>query len=156
MSNTIIPLPLLLIHHSYTLAIDRALHGFSATFSAQEVEILNKSVVRFVSAYNDHHNIITLDTTYTPEFLSLNPSVGLWPASHYGEGVIIGVVDSGIWPESLSFKDYGMTADIPIKWKGSCEEAGEDFNSSLCNYKLIGASYFNDGLKMQRLGNWES
>ncbi|KAF3437568.1 hypothetical protein FNV43_RR20324 [Rhamnella rubrinervis] len=51
----------------------------------------------------------------------------------------------------LSFKDNGTT-EIPTRWNGSCDGAGEDFNSSLCKYKLIGARYFNGGLKKER---WE-
>lgn len=55
----------------------------------------------------------------------------------------------------MSVKDDGLLPDIPTKWNGFCEGAGEDFNSSLCNYKLLGARYFNDGLKKERLRNWE-
>ncbi|KAH6788579.1 hypothetical protein C2S51_003585 [Perilla frutescens var. frutescens] len=75
-------------------------------------------------------------------------AAGLWPASNYGKDVIIGVVDSVIWPESPSFRDDGMTDHLPAKWKGICD-GGEDFNSSLCNNKIIGARYFNKGYKVE-------
>ncbi|XP_022875723.1 subtilisin-like protease SBT1.9, partial [Olea europaea var. sylvestris] len=120
---------------------DNAFHGFSAVLSEQELEHLKKSP-GFVSAYND--KVVTLDTTHTFEFLSLNPSTGLWPASQYGKDVIVGVIDTGVWPESLSYNDDGM-GDIPARWKGICEE-GQEFNASLCNKKLIGVRYFNKGV----------
>ncbi|KAK2660270.1 hypothetical protein Ddye_006803 [Dipteronia dyeriana] len=130
-------------HHSspaLAYSYENAAHGFSAILSQQELETLKK-FPGFVSAYSDKN--VTLDTTHTPEFLSLNVVSGLWPASNYGEDVIVGVIDSGVWPESDSYKDYGMKA-IPARWKGICE-SGQEFDSSLCNLKLIGARYFNKG-----------
>ncbi|XP_057424772.1 subtilisin-like protease SBT3 [Lotus japonicus] len=121
---------------------NHAMHGFSAVLSSHDLETL-KNTHGFVTAYPDKS--ATIDTTHTFEFLSLDPSKGLWNASNLGEGVIVGVIDSGIWPESESFRDYGMTNQIPSKWKGTCE-AGQDFNTSICNLKLIGARYFNKGL----------
>ncbi|KAK6130851.1 hypothetical protein DH2020_035407 [Rehmannia glutinosa] len=121
---------------------DNAFHGFSVVLSNNELEALKKSP-GFLSAYTD--SVITLDTTHSYKFLSLNTASGLWPASDYGKDVIIGVIDSGIWPESPSFKDDGMT-EIPSRWKGICQ-AGQEFNSSLCNKKLIGAQYFNQGFR---------
>jgi hypothetical protein len=71
-----------------------------------------------------------------------------------GEGIVIGIIDSGIWPESLSFADkynektHAWTFDKgknvereyekPKGWTALC-----DFTDASCNYKLIGAQHFN-------------
>ncbi|CAL9232582.1 unnamed protein product [Arabidopsis halleri] len=56
--------------------------------------------------------------------------------------VIIGVLDTGITPESESFHDHGL-GPPPAKWKGSC---GPYKNFTGCNNKIIGAKYFkHDG-----------
>ncbi|KAG6382865.1 hypothetical protein SASPL_157416 [Salvia splendens] len=117
---------------------DHAFHGFSAVLSTDELQALKKSE-GFVSA--SVSKAVTFDTTHSVNFLGLSTATGLWPASHYGKDVIIGIIDSGIWPESPSFNDDGMT-EIPPGWKGICQQ-GPDFNSSLCNKKLIGARFFD-------------
>lgn len=125
-------------------AYDNALHGFSASLSPPEQETLK--VRGFVSLYPD--KLVSLDTTHTPEFLSLNPSQGLWPTSSYGEDVVVGVIDSGVWPESRRFNDTNMTRVSPTSWKGSCDH--ED--SYICNFKIVGAKYFNRGAKATHPG----
>ncbi|XP_031479531.1 subtilisin-like protease SBT3 [Nymphaea colorata] len=128
--------------HIYTYS--HAINGFSAVLSRTQLELLKRSP-GFVAAYGDISG--TKDTTYTYEYLGLSPVSGIWPASKYGEDIIIGVVDTGVWPESSSFRDDGMQ-EIPKRWKGQCE-AGTAFNASMCNRKLIGARFFNRGLLAQ-------
>lgn len=91
---------------------DNALHGFSAILSLDELDTLNKSQ-GFITAYSN--TTVTLATTHTPEFLSLDTFAGLWAAVNYKNDIIIGVVDSGVWPKSPSFKDDGKTTKPPAK-----------------------------------------
>nr|XP_011464036.1 PREDICTED: subtilisin-like protease [Fragaria vesca subsp. vesca] len=122
--------------YTYTNAIQ----GFSATLTLSELESL-KSSPGFISYIRDRP--LKLHTTRSSQFHGLTPLSGAWPASNYGENVTIGVIDTGVWPESESFNDEGMTP-IPSKWKGKCE-SGTQSNSSLCNKKLIGARIYYKG-----------
>ncbi|XP_050212330.1 subtilisin-like protease SBT3 [Mercurialis annua] len=123
--------------YSYT----HVMHGFSAHLSPAEHEIL-KSSPGFVSSIKDKQ--VKPDTTRSPSFLGLTSTSEAWNVSNYGEGIIIGVIDSGVWPESESFSDEGMPK-VPKRWKGKCE-SGTEFSSSLCNNKLIGARFYNKGV----------
>ncbi|XVF61183.1 hypothetical protein PTKIN_Ptkin08bG0109600 [Pterospermum kingtungense] len=125
--------------HLYTYT--NSINGFSAILTLSELEALKK-FFGFISCIRDLP--LKVHTTHTPQFLGLSSVSGAWTAPNDGEGVIIGVVDTGIWPESESFSDEGMTG-VPLRWKGKCE-SGIKFNSSFCNKKLIGARFYNRGL----------
>lgn len=118
-----------------------AIHGFSAILSPPEFEEIKNSP-GYIFSTRDLP--VKVDTTRSSQFLGLNSDSGAWPDSSYGKDVIIGLVDTGVSPESRSYDDSGMD-EIPSRWKGECE-SGTQFNSSLCNKKLIGARYFNKGL----------
>ncbi|KAK4726178.1 hypothetical protein R3W88_031095 [Solanum pinnatisectum] len=127
--------------NSLVYAYTNAIHGFSASLSPSELQVIKNSQ-GYLSSTRDM--TVKIDTTHTSQFLGLNSNSGAWPKSDYGRDVIIGLVDTGVWPESKSYNDNGMN-DVPSRWKGECE-SGTQFNSSLCNKKLIGARYFNKGL----------
>ncbi|XP_009608769.1 subtilisin-like protease 4 [Nicotiana tomentosiformis] len=104
--------------------------GFAARLTAAQVKEMEKKQ-GFVSA--QPKRILPLHTTHTPSFLGLQQNMGLWKDSNYGKGVIIGVLDTGIFPDHPSFSDVGMPPP-PAKWKGLCES---NFTTK-CNNKLIG------------------
>ncbi|KAK2365365.1 subtilisin protease SBT3 [Trifolium repens] len=124
-----------------TYTYTNVMNGFSASLSPLELEAL-KTTAGYISSIKDLP--IKPDTTHSPQFIGLNPISGTWPRTQYGKNVIIGMIDSGIWPESESFKDDNMP-NIPSRWKGQCQN-GTQFDSSLCNKKLIGARFFNKGV----------
>ncbi|WCJ38225.1 Subtilase family protein [Euphorbia peplus] len=119
-----------------------AMEGFAAQLSDSEVELLEK-LPDVVAIRPDRR--LQVHTTYSYKFLGLNPTSeeDAWYKAKFGRGTIIGVLDTGVWPESPSFYDVGMPP-IPNKWRGICQD-GEDFNASSCNKKLIGARFFTKG-----------
>ncbi|KDP26457.1 hypothetical protein JCGZ_17615 [Jatropha curcas] len=117
------------------------MEGFAAQLSESELESLQK-LPDVIAVRPDRR--IQVHTTYSYKFLGLNPNgADAWYKSKFGRGMIIGVLDTGVWPESPSFNDQGMPP-VPKKWRGVCQE-GQDFNSSNCNKKLIGARFFTKG-----------
>ncbi|KAL5562019.1 hypothetical protein UlMin_031766 [Ulmus minor] len=120
---------------------DSAMEGFAAQLSDSELEYLQK-LPGVIAIRPDRQ--LQVHTTYSYKFLGLTPTRGgAWYNAGFGRGTIIGVLDTGIWPESPSFNDRGMPP-VPKKWRGICQE-GESFNSSSCNRKLIGARFFIKG-----------
>ncbi|TKY64882.1 Subtilisin protease SBT1.1 [Spatholobus suberectus] len=117
---------------------ETSMFGFAAQLSKKHLKKLNQ-VDGFLSAIPDE--LSTLHTTHTPHFLGLRNGTALWTASNLASDVIIGVLDTGIWPEHMSFQDSGLSP-VPSRWKGVCEQ-GTNFSASNCNKKLIGArTYF--------------
>lgn len=118
------------------------MEGFAARLSNLEVEGLKMSP-EVIAIRPDRR--LEIHTTYSYKFLGLSPNTrnGAWFKSGFGRGSIVGVLDTGIWPESPSFDDHGMPP-VPQEWKGICQQ-GQNFNSSNCNRKLIGARFFTKG-----------
>jgi subtilisin family serine protease len=134
-------------------------NGFAARLTAAEVQALRASPL-VVDVHVDEAR--KLETISTPAFLGLSAPGGVWSQTAggfavKGEDIIIGVVDGGVWPESLSYADR-VSGGVPVfsggslaygappaGWLGGCQ-AGEGFvPATHCNNKLIGAQYFNAG-----------
>ncbi|XP_054781277.1 subtilisin-like protease SBT1.1 [Prosopis cineraria] len=120
---------------------ETTMFGFSAHLSQTHLKSLNQ-IEGFLRAIPDE--LVHLHTTYTPHFLGLSSGTGLWSKSNLGSDVIIGVLDSGIWPEHVSFRESAGMLPVPSRWKGVCEN-GTQFSSGNCNKKLIGARAFFKG-----------
>ena len=129
---------------------DTVFNGFTAELTADEALAMSKAP-GVVSVFPDEE--LKADTVTTPDFLGLTGANGVWEQQyggdeHAGEGVIVGILDSGVWPENPSF---GALAEprpdqdvIDAKWNGVCEtgESGDPSKDIACNNKLIGARFY--------------
>ncbi|XP_006365833.1 subtilisin-like protease SBT1.7 [Solanum tuberosum] len=128
-------------------------HGFSAKLTAQEAQQL-ATFDGVLSVLPDR--LRQLHTTRSPHFMGLDSAStmsNLVTESDSGSNVVIGVLDTGIWPERPSFHDQGM-GPIPSFWKGECT-VGENFTKANCNKKIIGARYFTSGY-LAKMGSMNS
>ncbi|GAB2692049.1 S8 family serine peptidase [Thalassiella azotivora] len=151
------------VGYSYTTVVN----GFSAELSPAQAAKLStqKGVLAVVP-----DEARQLDTVTSPDFLGLTGRGGVWEkvggVDAAGEGVVVGIIDSGITPENPSFAGDPVTDDSgdpdavgrPYRdgdqiamlkadgdvFMGECEE-GEEFSADLCNSKMVSARYFADG-----------
>ncbi|OMO76487.1 hypothetical protein COLO4_25553 [Corchorus olitorius] len=110
----------------------RSFNGFAAKLTEEEAEKLrgNEEVVSvFLSKKKQLH------TTRSWNFMDF--PIKKVRRSAIESDIIVGMLDTGIWPESESFSDIGFGA-IPQKWKGSCQT----YSNFTCNNKIIGAKYY--------------
>ncbi|MEV6416426.1 S8 family serine peptidase [Kribbella sp. NPDC051718] len=140
-----------------------AVNAFAASLTSQQVSALSKTPGVVAVTPDQLHQ--ALDDKKPTDFLKLSGNTGVWKAlggnAEAGKGVVVGVVDTGIWPESASLSGpklgtkpsdttpYRVGDSIVMHkadgndFTGSCQ-AGEDFTADLCNTKLISAKYFGD------------
>jgi subtilisin family serine protease len=152
-----------------TYSYRMAFAGFAADLTAEEADTLKHSP-QVARVWRDA--LAQPQTNPTPDDLLgghngdgaayLGLTTGLWPQlggpNHAGEGVIVGDIDTGITPEHPSFADRpgpnhlyrGPAYDPPEVWDGACQ-GGEDFPTSSCNNKLIGARYYVAGFGADRV-----
>ncbi|KAI3497645.1 hypothetical protein L1887_33099 [Cichorium endivia] len=107
----------------------RSFNGFAAYLSQEEQQKL-AGFDGVISVFPCQK--LRLQTTRSWDFMGFPATTVRTPTGE--SNTIIGVIDSGIWPESESFSDEGL-GPIPDKWKGECQ-GGTNFT---CNRKIIGA-----------------
>ncbi|KAF0931197.1 hypothetical protein E2562_002546 [Oryza meyeriana var. granulata] len=94
-----------------------------------------------------HDDRLELHTTQSPSFLRLSPSSGLVQASKGGgRGVVIGVLDTGVYPKDRrSFAADPSLPPPPRTFRGRCDSTHSFNAAAYCNNKLVGAKYFYAG-----------
>ncbi|MCZ3389090.1 MAG: S8 family serine peptidase [Actinomycetia bacterium] len=130
--------------YDYTVAFN----GVGAKLMADQAEALAKSPAVTGIFANEKRE---LTTNTSPGFLRLAGDGGVWDQlggtalGGAGAGLVVGVVDTGVWLENPQVR----FADSPKKrvpgWAGVCQ-AGEQFPQQDCTDKLIGARYFTVGI----------
>jgi hypothetical protein len=132
--------------------------GFAAKLTAKQAAAMAKQP-GVVAVSPDE--LVDQDTSSTWHFLELDAPGGLWSqlgglaalkkGPGAGENIIIGHIDSGVWPTSKSFSDRDATGKLVYQsirgFHGRCEgtETVTDgsWDVNLCNKKLIGARHFD-------------
>ena len=135
-----------------------ALNGFAA--------VLDPTQVKALRARDDVVLVERSTTRRTAaddsRFLDLDRPGGAWRqvggASDAGRGVVVGVVDSGIWPDNPSFAGLAQAQPGRAKglpgFNGACAEA-DRWSPSDCNSRVISARWFVRGFGVDRLSSTE-
>ncbi len=136
-------IPTAQITHRYTVVIG----GAAVVLPASQLAALSK-LPGVQAVYADR--LEQPQTDASPAFIGADT---IWAAlggqESAGDGVVVGVLDTGIWPEHPSFSDpdpSGKAYTKPAGWHGTSCEFGntEDANDPAftCNNKLVGAERF--------------
>jgi subtilisin family serine protease len=150
-----------------------SLNGFATTLTPDQADTL-QGAPGVLSVTQDRPRGLT-DDKDSVDFLKLTGNQGVWAAlggtKNAGRGVVVGIVDSGYWPESKSFAGGTLgtarpTASDPFRpyrsgknkivmrkadgqrFTGICQ-AGDSFTGQECNTKVIGARYFSSTYESQ-------
>jgi hypothetical protein len=140
--------------YRYTTVLD----GFAARLDEEQVKALRADPDVTLVERNAVHR-----TASDPgQLLGLQGPGGAWSAAggrtDAGKGVVVGLVDSGIWPENPSFAGLpqprpGRLRSLP-GFHGACAPA-ERWVEDDCNAKVVSARWFVDGFDRSRLASTE-
>lgn len=122
------------------------INGFAVHTTPEQAEILKRAPG--IKSVERDWKVRRL-TTHTPQFLGL--PTGVWPTGggfdRAGEDIVIGFVDSGIYPHHPSFSSHNTEPYGPLpKYRGKCE-VDPATRRDYCNGKIIGAQHFAEAAK---------
>jgi subtilisin family serine protease len=136
------------IGHAATIVYDYdvALNGMAVRMTAAEAARV-ASLPGVASVRADTWRQPT--TTVSPPFIGATQiwdgtATGGLPGTK-GQGIIIGVIDTGIWPEHPSFADDHTYPAPPASWGGTCAAPADSTAPYTCTNKLIGVQFFLTG-----------
>jgi len=134
-----------------------ALNGFAARMTSAAAERLRKNP-GVMNVWKDELRKLQTDTS--PTYIGLTEAGQAWSKGLTGENVVIGIVDTGVWPEHPSFADvktpkkgnkgpnraYGPLSDF---YPSGCDFGNTAANPNDapydCNNKLLAARCYNIG-----------
>jgi subtilisin family serine protease len=120
--------------------LTNVVNGFSAIISHEEAQAL-AAQPDVALVMPDVMRQPTTDSS--PDFLGLTAPGGAYDTGLDGSGVVVGVIDSGIWPEHPSFADDGSFPEADVAPGIPCEFGNTAHNPDdaafQCNNKLLGA-----------------
>ncbi|WP_281964725.1 cell wall-binding repeat-containing protein [Serinicoccus marinus] len=124
-------------------------NGFTAELTGSQVSALRKDPA-VAAVWEDE--VRTTDTITTPDYLGLTGEDGVWNTQFGGDadagaGMVVGIIDTGFWPENPSFAALPGDPEPPADWNGECVEgdAADPADNVECNSKVIGARYYPEG-----------
>jgi subtilisin family serine protease len=149
-----------------------SLNGFATTLTPDQARTLQRAP-GVLSVTKDRPRKL-VNNKKPIDFLKLSGSNGVWASlggkQRAGRGVVVGIVDSGYWPESKSFAGDALATAPPTPtdpfrpyrsgnkivmqkadghtFTGTCQ-AGDSFTGKECNTKVIGARYFSKTYESQ-------
>ncbi len=125
-----------------------ALNGFAARLSAAQLALLDQQP-----------GIAAIETDQVRPLAGRTSTTAVRgaaaaPRLRGGAGVVVGVVDSGISPESPAFAEVPGLGRDPQDFAGACAQ-GDGWSAEDCTRKIVGARWFVSGFGADRIRSSE-